>query len=129
MDNDTILYKMHIWNDFDKDTSDSGTRYDWNTNNNETSKRRYSCETEISGETINKQIIKYSTYDIQLYNAITNLISDILGSPLREELSSPVIFYSKDDKGIAFLKKEEDGKDDFMIMWLPGFKKNRSFRA
>ena len=31
----------------------------------------------------------------------------------------------KDDKGIAFLKKEEDGKDDFMIMWLPGFKRFR----
>lgn len=31
----------------------------------------------------------------------------------------------KDDKGIAFLKKEEEGKDDFMTMWLPGFKRFR----
>lgn len=100
MDNENISYKMHIWHDFDKDTSDSGTRYDWNISNNETSNRRYSCETELSGEIINKQIIKYSTYDIQLYNAISSLISDILDSPLREELSSPVILYSKDDNGI-----------------------------
>ena len=99
IDNETISYKIQIWNDFDKDTLNSGIRYEWNTNNNESSKRTYSCETELSGEIINKQIIKYSTYDIQLYNAITSLMSDILDSPLREELSTPVILYSKDDKG------------------------------
>ena len=31
----------------------------------------------------------------------------------------------KDDFGIAFLKIEHDDKDDFMNMWLPGFKKFR----
>ena len=31
----------------------------------------------------------------------------------------------KDDKGVAFLKIENDGKDDEMRMWLPAFKKVR----
>jgi len=31
----------------------------------------------------------------------------------------------KDDYGIAFLKIEHEDKDDFMNMWLPGFKKFR----
>ncbi|MBT7423485.1 MAG: outer membrane lipoprotein-sorting protein, partial [Candidatus Marinimicrobia bacterium] len=31
----------------------------------------------------------------------------------------------RDDKGVAFLKIENDGKDDEMRMWLPAFKKVR----
>jgi hypothetical protein len=31
----------------------------------------------------------------------------------------------KDDKGVAFLKIENQGKDDEMRMWLPAFKKVR----
>ncbi|SVE28385.1 uncharacterized protein METZ01_LOCUS481239, partial [marine metagenome] len=31
----------------------------------------------------------------------------------------------KDDFGIAFLKIEHEDENDFMNMWLPGFKKNR----
>ena len=31
----------------------------------------------------------------------------------------------KDDMGIAFFKREEKGKDDFMTMWLPGFNRFR----
>ncbi|MBT4554827.1 MAG: outer membrane lipoprotein-sorting protein, partial [Candidatus Marinimicrobia bacterium] len=31
----------------------------------------------------------------------------------------------KDDKGVAFLKIEHEGKDDEMRMWLPAFKKVR----
>ena len=29
----------------------------------------------------------------------------------------------KDDYGISFLKIEQDDEDDYMNMWLPGFKK------
>jgi len=35
----------------------------------------------------------------------------------------------KDDRGIAFLKIEHDGKDDEMRMWLPAFKKIRRISA
>ncbi len=35
----------------------------------------------------------------------------------------------KDDRGIAFLKIENDGKEDEMRMWLPAFKKIRRISA
>jgi len=48
-------------------------------------------------------------------------------SKSKDDSKLQMIWFLKptDDKGISFLKKEEDGKDDFMIMWLPGFKRFR----
>ena len=56
-----------------------GIKYEWNSDdkNPQILVKDYSCETDISADKINKQIIKYSTYDINLYNTILALISDI----------------------------------------------------
>lgn len=102
IDNQIIYYKLHIWYDLDKEISKSGIKYEWNSDdkNPQILVKDYSCETDISADKINKQIIKYSTYDINLYNTILALISDIFASPLREEVSNPVILYSTNNDGI-----------------------------
>ena len=48
-------------------------------------------------------------------------------SKSKDDSKLQMIWFLKptDDKGISFLKKEEEGKDDFMTMWLPGFKRFR----
>ena len=97
IENQIIFYKMHIWYDLDKDISNSGIKYEWNSDdkNSEILVKNFSCETDISADKINKQIIKYSTYDINLYNMILALVSDIISTQRRS--IKPVILYSKSE--------------------------------
>ena len=94
----SVKYKFNAWNDFDKNANDIGFKIEWDPDNPKSiTKRDYKCETDITGEIINKQVIKYSTYDLNIYNILTELITEIINSPLRDEISSPVIIYAKGD--------------------------------
>ena len=111
-DIDKIFYKVHYWKDLDNNNSKNtvknkediiedlnndseidGVRYEWNPDDlSSVSVRKYFCDKNVNGESINKHIIKYSTYDMSLYNSITNMVSDLLSSPLREEVSIIPLF-------------------------------------
>ena len=68
-----------------------------------------------------------NTINMTLTNSRGKIRTNKMISKTMDRSRKQIIWFlePKDDRGVAFLKIEEKGKDDQMRMWLPAFKKVR----